>query len=157
MVIAWESKVWRLFLLQGYLWYYAIPFPWKHIWCVKGPKRVSFVWTAAWGKILTYDNLIKRVWKVEMVIVGEWKVWHLFLLQGYLWYYAISFPRKSIRCVKGPKKVSFVWIEAWGKILIYDNLIKRGFPLVGWCCMCQYSGKQWTVVAPLWCCICLVE
>ena len=36
-------------------------FPWKSIWCVKTPKRVSFfVWTAAWGKILTIDNLFKK-------------------------------------------------------------------------------------------------
>ena len=36
-------------------------FPWKSIWCVKTPKRVSFfMWTAAWGKILTIDNLFKK-------------------------------------------------------------------------------------------------
>ena len=29
-------------------------FPWKNIWGVKDPHRVSFfIWTAAWGKILT--------------------------------------------------------------------------------------------------------
>ena len=28
---------------------------------VKAPKRVSFfLWTAAWGRILTIDNLVKR-------------------------------------------------------------------------------------------------
>ena len=33
-------------------------FPWKSIWCVKAPSRVSFfIWTAAWGRILTSDNL----------------------------------------------------------------------------------------------------
>uniref|UniRef100_A0A2N9FN39 Reverse transcriptase zinc-binding domain-containing protein n=1 Tax=Fagus sylvatica TaxID=28930 RepID=A0A2N9FN39_FAGSY len=33
-------------------------FPWKSIWCVKAPSRVSFfVWTATWGRILNCDNL----------------------------------------------------------------------------------------------------
>jgi hypothetical protein len=36
-------------------------FPWKGIWKVKVPLRVSFfVWTASLGKILTLDNLRKR-------------------------------------------------------------------------------------------------
>uniref|UniRef100_A0A2N9FD38 SMP-LTD domain-containing protein n=1 Tax=Fagus sylvatica TaxID=28930 RepID=A0A2N9FD38_FAGSY len=38
-----------------------IHFPWKAIWRVKAPRRVAFfVWTAAWGKILTCDNLMRR-------------------------------------------------------------------------------------------------
>ena len=33
-------------------------FPWKAIWRVKAPRRVSFfVWCVAWNKILTKDNL----------------------------------------------------------------------------------------------------
>ena len=37
------------------------PFPWKSIWCMKALKRVFFfVWMAAWGRILTHDNLRKR-------------------------------------------------------------------------------------------------
>jgi hypothetical protein len=43
-------------------------FPWKSIWKVNIPLRVSFfVWTTAIGKILTLDNLRKR-----RVIVVEW-------------------------------------------------------------------------------------
>lgn len=39
----------------------AVPFPWKSIWFLKVPKKVSFfVWTT-WGKILTCENLIKKV------------------------------------------------------------------------------------------------
>jgi len=35
----------------------SITFPWKGIWGVKTPRRVSFfVWTAAWNKILTGVN-----------------------------------------------------------------------------------------------------
>ena len=29
-----------------------------------------------------------------------------------------------------------------GRILTHDNLIKSGFMLVGWCCMCWCSGKN---------------
>ena len=35
-----------------------IIFSWKGVWKVKAPQRVSFfVWTAAWDRILTGDNL----------------------------------------------------------------------------------------------------
>ena len=38
-------------------------FPWKAIWRVKAPQTLGecsfFVWTAAWSKILTCDNLVK--------------------------------------------------------------------------------------------------
>ena len=38
-----------------------IIFPWKGIWKVKAPQRVSFfVWTTVWDKILTGDNLQGR-------------------------------------------------------------------------------------------------
>ena len=38
-----------------------IHFPWKIIWGVKAPRRISFfTWTAARGKILTCDNLMRR-------------------------------------------------------------------------------------------------
>lgn len=38
-----------------------VPFPWKNIWRSRVPSKVAFfVWTAAFGKILTTDNLRKR-------------------------------------------------------------------------------------------------
>ena len=38
-----------------------IIFPWKGVWKVKAPRRVSFfVWTAVWDRILTGDNLRGR-------------------------------------------------------------------------------------------------
>uniref|UniRef100_A0A2N9EW14 Reverse transcriptase domain-containing protein n=1 Tax=Fagus sylvatica TaxID=28930 RepID=A0A2N9EW14_FAGSY len=38
-----------------------VDFPWKTIWKAKAPRQVSFfVWSAAWGKILTCDNLMRR-------------------------------------------------------------------------------------------------
>jgi hypothetical protein len=40
---------------------FGLIFPWKSIWAFKAPQRVSFfVWTAAWGRILTCDNLMRR-------------------------------------------------------------------------------------------------
>ena len=39
------------------------PFPWKSIWHTKAPPRVAFfVQSAALGKILTLDNLRKKIW-----------------------------------------------------------------------------------------------
>ena len=39
----------------------SIAFPWKGIWNVKAPRRVSFfVWTAAWDRIFTGDILRLR-------------------------------------------------------------------------------------------------
>jgi hypothetical protein len=36
-------------------------FPWKSIWSVHVPRRVSFfVWSATWDRILTTDNLMRR-------------------------------------------------------------------------------------------------
>ena len=55
----------------------------------------------------------------------------------------LTFPWKSIWTVKGPWQVSFFdWIVYWGKILAYKNLIKRGYTLVGWCCMCRCNGEM---------------
>uniref|UniRef100_A0A2N9GUS3 Reverse transcriptase zinc-binding domain-containing protein n=1 Tax=Fagus sylvatica TaxID=28930 RepID=A0A2N9GUS3_FAGSY len=37
----------------------GVVFPWKMIWKVKAPLRVAFfIWSAAWGKILTCENLM---------------------------------------------------------------------------------------------------
>uniref|UniRef100_A0A2N9F4W2 Reverse transcriptase domain-containing protein n=1 Tax=Fagus sylvatica TaxID=28930 RepID=A0A2N9F4W2_FAGSY len=48
----------------------AFAFPWKSIWRVKAPRRVSFfVWTAAWGRILTCDNLMKRGFRDGWVVL----------------------------------------------------------------------------------------
>ena len=39
----------------------SVVFPWKGIWKIKAPRRVSFfVWIAAWDRILTGDNLRLR-------------------------------------------------------------------------------------------------
>ena len=47
------------------------------------------------------------------------------------------FPWKGIWSVKVPKRVLFfMWIAALGRILTLDNLMRKGLPLVNWCCMC---------------------
>ena len=60
--VRWDLKKNGVFDIQFY--YHAIHgnvdtgFHWKSIWGVKAPRRVAFfVWTAAWGRILTCDNL----------------------------------------------------------------------------------------------------
>ena len=49
-----------------------------------------------------------------------------------------SFPWKSIWKLRIPSRVVFfVWIAAWGKCLVIDNLIKRKVWLLDWCYMVQ--------------------
>ena len=67
----------------------------------------------------------------------------------------VGFPWKSIWRVKAPSRVAvFVWIAAWGRILTYDNLQRRGIVTVGWCCLCRCSGitvdHLLTVAAEIW-------
>jgi hypothetical protein len=54
----------------------------------------------------------------------------------------VTFPWKAIWGVHAPKRVSFfVWSAVWGRILTVDNLMRRGYQLAGWCCMCQRDGE----------------
>ena len=70
----------------------------------------------------------------------------------------MSFPWKAIWKVKAPRRVSFfIWTAALGKILTSDNLIKRGYSLLSWYCMCRRSGEtvdhlliHCSVAAELW-------
>lgn len=44
--------------------------------------------------------------------------------------------------MKAPHWVSFfVWTAAWGKILTCDY-VRRGIPIVDWCCFCRRSGEN---------------
>ena len=53
----------------------------------------------------------------------------------------VTFPWKSIWSVEAPRRVAFfVWAAAWGRILTCDNLMRRGYVIVGWCCMCRCNG-----------------
>ena len=73
-------------------------FPWKSVWRSKAPRRVCFfVWSAAWNKILTYDNLMWRGytltnWCCMCRCEGE-SVDHLlihFHVANVLWHYVFS-------------------------------------------------------------------
>ena len=64
-------------------------------------------------------------------------------------YYAIRgspmviFPWKSVWCSKVPRRVCFfVWSVAWRRILTCDNLIRRGYTMTSWCCMCLCNGES---------------
>jgi hypothetical protein len=49
---------------------------------------------------------------------------------------------KVFWAVKASPRVSFfIWTAAWEKILTCDNLIWKGYTLVGWCCMCRSNGE----------------
>lgn len=53
-----------------------------------------------------------------------------------------SFHGRVFGGVKAPNRVSFfVWTAAWGRILICDTLMRRGYSLIGWYCMCRGAGE----------------
>jgi hypothetical protein len=55
----------------------------------------------------------------------------------------LAFPWKCIWHTKAPRRACFfVWTAAWHKILTCDNLIKRGYSLTSWCCMCCCNGEN---------------
>ncbi len=48
----------------------TIAFPWKSIWRTKAPRMACFfVWTAAWNKILTSENLSNRGYTLTSSVV----------------------------------------------------------------------------------------
>ena len=53
-------------------------------------------------------------------------------------------PMEEYWCVKPHWSVSFfVWTPSFGgKILTCDNLIKRDYMLLGWCCMYWCNGEM---------------
>ena len=54
----------------------------------------------------------------------------------------VSFPWKRIWAAKAPPRVAFfIWTVAWGRILTCDNLMRCGYTMVGWCCMCCCAGE----------------
>jgi hypothetical protein len=49
-----------------------------------------------------------------------------------------SFPWKSIWKVKSPPRIAFLlWATSLGRILTVDNLKRREFQLINWCCLCE--------------------
>ena len=88
---------------------------------------------------------------LPLVIDGDRIRWKLtkngdFTIRSY--YYklhgssSVAFPWKGIWKVKAPRRVSFfVWIAAWDRILMGDNLWFRFFDFVDWCIMCCCCGE----------------
>ena len=81
----------------------------------------------------------KLIWKLKRSGIFDISSYYLMLRDPT----AFAFPWKSIWRVKAPRRVSFfVWTAAWGRILTCDNLMKRGYVMAGWCCMCKRSGES---------------
>jgi hypothetical protein len=72
-------------------------------------------------------------WKLNRIGMFDSRSYYLALRDST----TMTFPCKSIWRVS-----FFVWIAAWGKILTCDNLMRRGYVMVGWCCMCKGSGES---------------
>jgi hypothetical protein len=54
----------------------------------------------------------------------------------------VTFPWKAIWGVHAPRRVAFfAWSASWGRILTTDILMRRGYQLAGWCCMCRRDGE----------------
>ena len=74
------------------------------------------------------------IWQLNRSGVFDVRSFYFSLLAAPL----VSFPWKSIWCVKVPKMVAFfLWTVARGGFLTIDNLVKKNLPLVNWCCLCR--------------------
>ena len=65
------------------------------------------------------------------------------------YYYALrgacilTYPWKIIWSVKPlVESLFFGWTVAWEKILAHEHLIKCGYTLVEWCCICRCKGRR---------------
>ena len=106
----------------------SIAFPWKVIWKVKAPRRVSFfVWCVAWNKILTRDNL-----RLRRLVFVDWCIMCLHCEMAYrLWNFVF-------------KSFGLSWV------------IPRSIPdlLFGWWnWLGKHSSQIWNLVSLciLWC------
>ena len=73
------------------------------------------------------------IWQLNRSGVFNVRSFYFSLLAASL----VSFPWKSIWCVKVPKRVAFfLWTTVRGGIFTIDNLVKKNLPLVNWCYLC---------------------
>ena len=90
------------------------------------------------SKIPSHVEPYEMRWKLHSSGVFDTKSFY----QAIAGKHDIKFPWKVIWLVKAPRRVSFfMWSAAWGQILTCDNLMLRGFTMVGWCCMCRAAGE----------------
>ena len=116
--------------------------------------------------VVSFLNLLESKTPVREVEDGSW--WHLrrngrFDIRSFYDSLCesshVAFPWKSIWRTKAPLRVRFfAWMVAWNKILTCDNLIKRGYTMTSWCCMCKCNGEtvdhlliHCPVASFLWC------
>ena len=101
----------------------SVVFPWKDIWKVKAPRRVSFfLWTVAWDRILTGDNLRLRGfdfvhWCIMCRCCGE-TVDHLLLYcekAHHLWCFAFKIFGISWVPSRTVSDLLFSWWNWFGK------------------------------------------
>ena len=112
----------------------TIVFPWRAIWRVKAPRRVSFfLWSATWGKILTCDNLMHRgytlvSWCCMCRNAGETRT-HLLIhcdMASDLWHLVL---------------------RTFGMLWVFPNTIAD--LLFGWFnCFGKHSSSIWNLVPP---------
>ena len=133
------------------------------------------IWNVTFGRnfndwematVTTFLNMLEFKSPIREVADGSW--WQLRRNGSFdvrSWYGALCaatptvFPWRSIWRSKAPRRVQFfVWTAAWNKVLTCDNLIKRGFIITSWCCMCKGSGEtvdhlliHCQVARSLWC------
>ena len=117
--MSWKPDRTRGFMVNAYYCLLAgsndLCFPWKSIWKQKIPSQVAFfVWTTAWGKCLTIDNLRKmKVWILDWCYTckcnGE-SIDYLFL------HCPIVMDLRSM--VLGLFGVSWVMPKLWGSQLV---------------------------------------
>jgi hypothetical protein len=131
---------------------------------VEGDSRVwNFSFTQDFNdwemdEVLSFFNLIhSKIQNNEGPDVMKWTLRQHGRFEAKSFYQAligkfdIHFPWKAIWRVKAPRRVAFfVWTAVWGKILTCDNLMRRGYSLAGWCCMCR-NGWETTVHLLLHC------
>ena len=74
------------------------------------------------------------IWQLNCSSVFDVHSFYFSLLAAPL----VSFPWKSIWCVKVSKRVTFfLWTATSVGILTIDNLVKKNLLLVNWCSLCQ--------------------
>ena len=101
-------------------------------------EEVLAFFTFIHSKIRTSLDSDSLLWKLRQH--GEFDVKSFYhALDGN---FDITFPWIAIWRVKAPRRVSFfLWSATWGKILTCDNLMRSGYTMVGWCCMCRNDGE----------------
>ena len=81
-------------------------------------------------------------WWFALEIDRHWELWYWIILHRFKWFHPVTFPWKAIWGAHAPRRVSFfAWAATWGRILTTDNLKRRGYQLVGRCCMCRCNEE----------------